>query len=130
MKYTYNFVNEEVAVEVSEEWAAILADMDRKEHNNNRKSYRRKERLDERDDKSDWFADETLDPAVILENKEFREEVAGKLMSLLTEEQRNLIETVIIGGMPKSLYAEMKGISRSAVSHQMSVIRKKLKEVF
>lgn len=130
MKYTYNFVNGAVEVEVSEEWAAILADMDRKEHNNNRKSYRRKESLDERDDKSDWFADEDLDPTLILEDKEFCEEVAGKLMSLLTEEQRYLIEKVIIGGMPKSLYAEMKGISRSAVSHQMSVIRKKLKEVF
>ena len=46
MKIKYVFCNEEVEIEVSEEWGAIILDMDREERNNNQTETRRHCSLD------------------------------------------------------------------------------------
>ena len=46
MKYNYEFLDEVVEVEVSEEWAAVLYELDRREYNNNHTETRRHMPLD------------------------------------------------------------------------------------
>ena len=44
--YKYEFVTEAVEVEISEEWAAVLYELDRREYNNNHTETRRHISLD------------------------------------------------------------------------------------
>ena len=37
MKVKYEFVNETVEVEVDEQWATVIAELDRRDYNNNKK---------------------------------------------------------------------------------------------
>ena len=46
MKYNYEFLDETVEIEISEEWAAVLYEFDKREYNNNHTETRRHITLD------------------------------------------------------------------------------------
>ena len=74
---------------------------------------------------SSWLADQSdFTKEVILETveKEFR--------SQLTAAQREIYETVLLGGMKPYDYAKAKGISPSSVSQHIRAIQKRAKKFF
>lgn len=128
MKIKYESVTETIEIEVTEEWAEILIDMDRLEYNNNQTETRRHVLYDVSNEGGYWLADEELDPAVICEKKE-EEKKRDKAFAGLTEEQARLIERVYEDGIGMTAFARECGISQQAVSKKVKKIRKDLKKV-
>ena len=53
----------------------------------------------------------------------------AKAFSELSVSQRKLLKALYEDGMTKQEYADAIGVSPSAISHRLEIIRKKLKEV-
>ena len=128
MKIKYESVTETIEIEVTEEWAEILIDMDRLEYNNNQTETRRHVLYDVSNEGGLWLSDENLDPAVIYEKKE-EEKKREKAFASLSEEQARLIERVYEDGIGMTAFARECGISQQAVSKKVKKIRKDLKKV-
>ena len=54
-KYEYSFSNERVTIEISDEWAGVLAELDREEYNNDHAETRRHVSLDDGED-GEWLS--------------------------------------------------------------------------
>lgn len=130
MKTKYEFVNGEVVeIEVSEEWAEVLKELDRKEYNDNHRETRRHCTLSVQGDQGLWLVDEELDPYVIVEKKE-NNIVLHKAMQSLTEKQRDIVSKVYFEGVPIGEYAEIKGISQPVASKRLASAIKNMKKFF
>ena len=127
-KFTYSFINETVEIEVSKEWADVLRELDRVEYNYDHKDTRRHTTLDNGNDDAEWLSCEEDDPSGLFEIYEESEDIQA-VISMLTIDQQDLIESVFIKGMKKKEYAAKKGISGAAISQQIKTIRKKLKKL-
>ena len=73
--YVYEFVNETVEIEISEEWAAILREMDREEMLSDRRETRRHTSLEISNEYSGWLLDYRMDPLEILIRNETEREI-------------------------------------------------------
>ena len=127
-KVNYEFVTGEVVeIEVSEEWAEVLKEMDRNEHNINQTETRRHCTLDVLGDEGEWMLDETTDPALIAEMRETMELVIGAIKSI-TPKQRDIIKRVAIEGMSIVDYAEKECISQPVASKRLKAAQKNIKK--
>lgn len=73
-KYSYTFADESLQeIEVSEEWAKTLAELDREEKNANRRETRRHVSIDKRLDRNVYMRDYTQDIEFAEECREFEE---------------------------------------------------------
>lgn len=127
MKYSYEFIAEEVMeIEVDEYWFDILTELDREEYNNCKKESRRHVSLDTGMDYSEWLIDEDADPFEMLLKKETEEEVQTALDSL-TENQRDIVEAIHFSGMNISEYAKKVGITKQAARERIHWAMKKLR---
>ena len=130
MKYTYRFVTgESVGIEVSAEMEALLINEDRLEYNNDHANTRRHVLLDTgRDGGEDYLAvdDENLQALFEGEPDEAR---LLRALKQLTPKQQALLRALFWDGVTISQYAQQKGVSQPAVSHQFSTALRKLKKI-
>lgn len=127
MKIKYEFADGDVEVDVPNEWASILVELDRLERNNDKKERRRHYSLDACVYEGIVYASEDKNLTAIFET----DSKFGRLteaIKYLSDKQKSLIKAVYFDGMSVSDYAKHMGISQSAVSQQLKTIYKKLKK--
>ena len=128
MKITYEFVTGEVSgVEVDEHLGGMLLDLDRQQDNNDQKETRRHVSLDGMDYEGELFAS-----AEDTEGEAVRREDMARLfsaMEVLSPDQRELVEKVYFEGRKITDIAAEEGVDKSAVSHRLGRIHKKLKKI-
>ncbi len=128
MKYNYEFLDETVEIEVSEEWAAILYEFDKREYNNNHTETRRHITLDTVKNNNKAVISPELGMADLMILKEEVQRVEKALESLSLA-QKEVIDAVCYEGMIISDFAALKGISRPAATDRLKKARKKLKKL-
>lgn len=127
MKIKYEFATETVEIEVSEEWANILIDLDRQEYNVNHKETRRHCSLEA------YNLDDALLPSdddVLGEILEAEDR--GRLhaaISKLDTRQQKLVRQVYFEGRGYTEIAREEGCDESAIRHAVSRAVKKLKKI-
>lgn len=128
MKITYEFVTGEVSgVEVDEHLGGMLLDLDRQQENNDRKETRRHFSLDGMDYEGEIFAS-----AEDTEREAVRREDMARLysaMEALSPAQRELVKKVYFEERKITDIAREEGVDKSAVSHRLERIHKKLKKI-
>ena len=128
MKITYEFVTGEISgVEVDERLGGMLLDLDRQQDNNDQKETRRHVSLDGMDYEGELFAS-----AEDTEGEAVRREDMARLffaMETLSPSQRELVEKVYFEGRKITDIAAEEGVDKSAVSHRLGRIHKKLKKI-
>lgn len=128
MKIRYEFVNGEVSeIEVDEGLGELLIDFDRQQYNNDHKETRRHLSLDGMDYEGELFAS-----AEDTERELLRREDAARLMEAmkaLSPSQRELALKVYFNGRSSASIAAEEGVDKSAISHRLERIHKKLKKL-
>ena len=128
MKITYEFVTGEISeVEVDERLGGMLLDLDRQQYNNDQKETRRHVSLDGMDYEGELFAsvEDTEEEA------ERREDMARLYfaMEALSPSQRELMKKVYFEERKITDIAAGEGVDKSAISHRLERIHKKLKKI-
>ena len=128
MKIRYEFVNGEVSeIEVDEGLGELLVDFDRQQYNNDHKETRRHVSLDGMDYEGELFvsAEDTAGEA------ERREDAARLLsaMEALSPAQQELVLKVYFNGRSCASIAAEEGVDKSAISHRLERIYKKLRKI-
>ena len=128
MKITYEFVTGEISgVEVDERLGGMLLDLDRQQYNNDKKETRRHVSLDGMDYEGELFAS-----AEDTEGEAVRREDMARLysaMEALSPSQRELVKKVYFEERKITDIAHEEGVDKSAVSHRLERIHKKLKNI-
>ncbi len=146
MKIRYTSVTGETQeVEVSEEWGEIILDLDRKEHNINRKETRRHTSMDSYeyiDGQADTnprlsrdafeyrnrLCSESAEMAADLESKYTRQHIRNTV-DRLKPKQRELINAIYFNGVSVNDFAKREGVDHSAISHRLHTAYKTLKKL-
>ena len=128
MKISYEFVTGEISeVEVDESLGGMLLDLDRQQYNNDQKETRRHVSLDGMDYEGELFvsAEDTEREA------ERREDMARlySAMEALSPSQRELVKKVYFEERKITDIAAGEGVDKSAISHRLERIHKKLKKI-
>lgn len=126
MKIKYQFVNETVEIEVDEEWASVVVELDRLEHNSNQTETRRHCSLDALN----------LDDAYLPSDTDVEKEVLAGIESAwlhdaiakLLPSQQELVKRVYFKGEKIIRIAEEEGVSEAAIRDRLKKINKKLKK--
>ena len=127
MKIKYQFVNgKTVELEVTEEWASIMIDLDRQEYNVNHKETRRHCSLDALNQHESFFASDENTEDIVLQNIEAKR--LSEAIQTLTPRQRELIEKVFFQGRTYADIAREEHKSPSTIRESMSYALKKLKK--
>ena len=120
MKIKYQFADETVEVDVSEEWSNVLVDLDRQEYNINHKETRRHASLDAFDLDGTLFPSD-IDVAGDVIRKDERlllRAAIGKLQP----QQQELLHRVYFGGETLADIAREEGVSKMALTNRMKKI--------
>lgn len=127
MKIKYEFVTGEVSeIEVEDGMGELLVDFDRQEYNNNHKETRRHVSLDGMEYEGELFISE-LDTAGEIERREDMERLF-RALDRLSPAQRELVLKVYFEGRTCISIAAEEGVDKSAISHRLERIYKKLKK--
>ena len=116
--YKYEFVNETIEIEVSEEWEKRLKDEDRDEYNIEHRETRRHEGLNFSQESS-WLTDNSIaqeEAAVIEETKQI---LIKKAKEKLTAKQFDAFVNVCINGYSITEYAKIIRTDRSVVCRRV-----------
>ena len=127
MKVRYEFVTGEVSeIEVEENLGELLVDLDRQQYNNDHKETRRHTSLDGMGYEGEFFVSDADTAGEV----EWREDIARLFaaMDRLNPEQRELLLKVYFKGQSCVSIAEAEGVDKSAISHRLERIYKKLKK--
>ena len=130
-QYQYKFTDEVITVEISDEWASVLSELDREEYNNDHAETRRHVSLDNGEDGT-WLSTEKGKTLI---------EIAGKIFSLddrrfvkarriLSKKQSELYESVYDRGDSVGEYAADNNIDQSTASKRNSAVIEKFKKIF
>ena len=130
-QYQYKFTDEVITVEISDEWASVLAELDREEYNNDHAETRRHVSLDNGED-GEWLSTEKGKTLI---------EIAGKIFSpddkrfrkgrkALSKKQAELYESVYDRGDSVGEYAADNKIDQSTASKRNSAVIKKFRKIF
>lgn len=125
MKFKYQFNNETVEIEVTDNWGTILVDFDRQERNNNQTEKRRHCSLNALDQNDNLLPAGGDFSAAFAE----KEEIIFFLEQLLPR-QRYLLEQVHMHGRPLSEIAAEEGVSVAAVSQALKRAEKAFKKIY
>ena len=126
MKYRYGFVTGNETVDVPEEWAAVLREMDQEEMNNGRRETRRHSSLEELLEEGQDFASDCDAESLLLEKELFRE--VEEALTFLTETQRRRL-MMHCEGMTMREIAAQEGVGFSKIEksvHQAGIILEKI----
>ena len=130
MKITYSFADGEKAIiEVDEQWGEILVELDRQEYNNNQNETKKHASLDAMDYEGEFFADQDSFFEHFFDAPD-DVDILYEAMETLLPSQKELLQALFFDGMRQEEYARKKGITQSAVAHQLQRILKKLKKFF
>ena len=127
VKITYRFADGHAEeLEVEQEVAEALKELDRQEYNDNHRETRRHVTFDCTEEKS-WLAvdDQRLSRLLDGPPDEIRLRVA---INQLEQHHRDLIIAIFYRGIKIVEYARLTGVSQSAISQQLSNAIKKLKK--
>ena len=127
MKVRYEFVTGEVSeIEVEENLGELLVALDRQQYNNDHKETRRHTSLDGMGYEGEFFVSDADTAGEV----EWREDIARLFaaMDRLNPEQRELLLKVYFKGQSCASIAEAEGVDKSAISHRLERIYKKLKK--
>lgn len=127
MKIKYEFANEVIEIEVSDEWGMIVLEMDRLNYNNDKKETRRHLSLDTGYDLGGWLMSDEYDPCRMMAEEAEREKVQS-ILSHLTKTQAEIVQAVCFEGMSITEFAKRKGISQPAASQRLMTAKKRLKK--
>lgn len=127
MKIKYEFVDGDVELEVSDEWASVLAELDRLERNNDKKEKRRHYSLEARTYEGADYAVEDKGISALFEGLGDTERL-NEALTHLSSKQQALIRAIYFEGISLSKYADIMGISQPAISQQLKTVYKKLKK--
>lgn len=125
-KYVYEFVNETVEIEISEEWEAILKEEDRKEYNTDHRETRRHEGLDTSMEGSDWLLDDSENPEAIFTDENARALLMMKAAKILTPKQLDAFEKVCILRYTEAEYGKLMCISQPTVHEHVARAKAKM----
>ena len=128
MKIKYEFATESVEIEVSEEWATILVDLDRQEYNNDQNETRRhcsleayginhEELASDEDTLTDLIREESVDSV-------------RAAMRKLKDSHRELLQALFFDGVSNEEYARRCGVTPGAITQRKGTALKKLKKLF
>ena len=132
MKTKYEFVNGEVVeIEISEEWAEVLADLDRQEYNNDKKETRRHCTMDVLGDEGEWMIDENGIGSAesTMSTFGFSDERLEYALSMLNDAQREVVLAIYKDGYKACEYAEKIGVKKAAISRLLERAIKNMKEI-
>ena len=125
MKIKYEFATESVEIEVSDEWATILVDLDRQEYNNDQNETRRHCSLEAYGINHEELASDEDTLADLI-----REESADSVraaMRKLKDSHRELLQAMFFDGVSNEEYAHRCGVAPAAISQRKKTALKKLK---
>ena len=125
MKYTYRFANGDVnEIEVSENQAFALADLDRLEFNNDHANTRRHISLEMamEDEGMQFGSVACWEQALSADN-------VNTMLTGLSDEQAALIRAVFIDGITVCDIAKQQGVSQSAITQRLQTAKKKIKNI-
>ena len=128
VKITYRFADGHVEeLEVAQEVAETMKELDQREYNNNHRETRRHVTFDCTEEKS-WLAvdDQRLSRLLDGPPDEIRLRVA---INQLEQHHRDLIIAIFYRGIKIVEYARLSGVSQSAISQQLGIAIKKLKKL-
>ncbi len=126
MKIKYQFVNESIEIEVDEEWANVVIELDRLERNSNQTETRRHCSLDGLNlDDAYLPSDVDVEKEVLagLEAASLHEAI-GKLLPC----QQELVKRVFFGREKIATIAKEEGVDEAAIRGRLQRIYKKLKK--
>ncbi|MDO4564678.1 MAG: sigma factor-like helix-turn-helix DNA-binding protein [Clostridia bacterium] len=126
MKIQYNFENETVEIDITDEWGEILIDLDREEYNANHRETRRHASLDALNADENLFASDADVEKEALDRIE-RERLYAAIEQLQSR-QRELVRRVYFGGEKLADIAREEGVSKAALTYRMSKIFATLKK--
>lgn len=121
MKIKYEFVDGDVELEVSDEWASVLAELDRLERNNDKKEKRRHYSLEACTYEGEDFIDETT-PENIFEQKCEDINISHILEKMSDVQQRRLM--MFIEGKSYREIGRIEGVSHIAVRKSIEAAKK------
>ena len=125
MKIKYQFANETVEIEVSEEWANVLIDLDRQEYNANHKETRRHCSLNALDPNGKRIpADSSIEEEVLAGIE--RERLYAALLKLKPRHQE-LIRLAFFDGKSYCQIARDRGCGEATIRQSVNLAIKKLK---
>ena len=128
MKIKYEFANETIEIEVEEEWADIVIELDRQEYNVNHKETRRHCSLEAYNlDDALLPSDEDVERDVIADEDKKR---LYKAIAALTPDQQELVRRVYFNNERLADIAREQGVSRAALTNRMKRIVSSLKKFF
>ena len=128
VKIAYQFADGHIEeLEVEQEVAETLTELDRQEYNNNHRETRRHVTFDCAEEKS-WLAvdDQRLSRLFDSPPDEIRLRIA---INQLEQHHRDLIIAIFYHGIKVVEYARLSGVSQSAISQQLGIAIKKLKKL-
>jgi len=127
VKIMYRFADGHVEeLEVAQEVAETLKELDRREYNNNHRETRRHVTFDCTEEKS-WLAVDDQRLSQLFDDPS--EEVQLRMaINQLEQHHRNLIIAIFYRGIKIVEYARLSGVSQSAISQQLGIAIKKLKK--
>lgn len=146
MKITYTSVTGQIQeIEVTDDWGAIVLDLDRQEKNLNRKETRRHTALDSYDyidadadsnprlsrDAFEYRNRICTDSAEIVADLEgkYTQQHIREAVTKLKHAQRDLITAIYFNGMSVNDYAKREGVDHSAISHRLQTSYRHLKKL-
>ena len=130
-QYQYKFADEVITVEITDEWAGILEELDRVEYNNNHAETRRHIPLDNRGD-GEWLSTEKGEMLIKVAGKIFStdDERFRKGRKALSKKQTELYESVYDRGDSVGEYAADSRIDQSTASKRNRAVIEKFKKIF
>ncbi len=128
MKYKYNFCNEAVEIDVPDEWAQVLQNLDREEYNNNQKETRRHSSLEVFDpDELPVPSEESVEDSVL---SAMDAERIRKGLRLLPPRERYLVEQVFFEKRSYTDIAREEGKDESTIRRAVAIISRRLRMFF
>jgi len=129
MKIKYKFVTgETIEIEVQEDISEVSIAIDKEIYNNNQKERRRHISYSVFNDKLEVLEDLTVDVEGAAEWNKDKENL-NNAISLLKLHQRELVQKIFYQGLSGTEIAREMGVSQQAISKQLKVIYKKLRNI-
>ena len=128
VKITYRFADGHMEeLEVEQEVAETLKELDRQEYNNTQKETRRHTLLSDLEYEDERFAARNAD---VLEKalRRIDAEALRCALPILTPAQQDLVRRVFFLGERPSEIAEAEGVDKSAITHRLERIYRQLKK--
>ena len=120
MKIKYEFANETVTIEVEDQWATVLVELDREEYNDNHRETRRHCSLDALNLDDTYLPSDVDVEADVIQNADRARLYAA--IGELQPQQKDLVMRVHFGGEKLADIARSEGVSRMALTNRMKKI--------